>query len=289
VRASKKGFAVRPAKDNQRTVQLTKVRDKQLTAIALMLELMSRRARAELNASSGAIGRIVNRLGQEYPFVLVQPESVSACFHGEQYDSISRNEVIVLPPIEAGPLIPVVAFAYNWARSWPELRFRAGLFLENEGRNQAIGYRVESPEPAGKHEYPHAQPIKSFVKDGPRLPGPDWMPDSEPTLPLWGRCPADLVLALLIAFYGPEVVVRLEEAADTLKPFTEGYREWLSANRAKSYAFKAAGNRYVVVTSWAAEETVKHRARNERLKELTHLTAGEREALLGRGAELRVW
>src|SRR5688572_20305828 len=96
-----------------------------------MLEWACREAESQATKQTLGAARVRKWLGRQ-PLVFLSSDSVAGKFRRSSYDSLSYSEVILLPPIDAGALVPVVGFKYDWKRSFPELRLRVGIYLENE-------------------------------------------------------------------------------------------------------------------------------------------------------------
>jgi hypothetical protein len=263
----------------------------ELTAIAQMLAWASREAESQRDRISATTARVNGMLRNE-PFVFLGSEAVAGKFRQLSYDSLANREVILLPVIDSASLVPVLAFKYDWTRSFPELRLRVGLYLEDEaGALAAFGYRLETPEPAGRHQFPHAQPLRRFSASGPNLPCPLWFPDQEPTLPLCCYGSSDLVLSLLISFYGSEVLVSLDNVAGhSLRQWMAEFRTWLTRFNTRLFRYERTGTKkFVVVTTWLNDDALNARAKKHGLRAKTLLTPAERTALVTAGADNEVW
>jgi hypothetical protein len=98
----------------------------------------------------------------------------------------------------------------------PEIRLRIGLFLldkletKKELQIKSFGFRFETPEGEGTHNFYHAQPIRHFKKGQLELLNcPAWLPTAEPTLPLCATNPVELSICLLVSLYGWRFYKRL--------------------------------------------------------------------------------
>jgi hypothetical protein len=118
-----------------------------------------------------------------------------------------NRKFLYLPPVTGRYLIvPLLSIRFN-LDTMPEVRLRVGLFLldKDEKIMRSIGFRFETPEGEGTHNFYHAQLISDFEKDrlGFDLVGcPTWLPTTEPTLPLKANNPAELLICLLVSLYG---------------------------------------------------------------------------------------
>lgn len=106
------------------------------------------------------------------------------------------------PPEKEGVLLPILSLKSDFSKS--ELRVRMALFTFDETEEPAaIGFRFETPEGEGRHNYHHAQLIRSFDKHSKDLPKtPTWLPASQPALMMSARTPFSLFLGVLIGLYG---------------------------------------------------------------------------------------
>lgn len=121
---------------------------------------------------------------------------------GGSIDFLAHGAFLFLkPPEQEGALLPVLSLKSNFSRS--ELRVRMALFTFGESQvPAAIGFRFETPEGEGKHNYHHAQLIRSFGKNTKDLPTPLWLPTRQPALMMSAKTPFSLFLGILIGLYG---------------------------------------------------------------------------------------
>jgi len=111
--------------------------------------------------------------------------------------------------VRGGRNLPVLNLAFNFDRSWPEIRVRIGLFMPHaEHACVAYGYRFETSEGPGDHDHCHVQPIRAFSKkdDDPLPQSPDWLPTALPTFPLQATGHVELIACMLSSLYGPTAV-----------------------------------------------------------------------------------
>ena len=82
-----------------------------------------------------------------------------------------------------------------------------------DGKLVGAGFRIESPEKncsegdnssddLGRHDFYHAQLIKSIRTHGPEFDTPPWLPCNQPSFPLWATNPVDALLNLILTLYG---------------------------------------------------------------------------------------
>jgi hypothetical protein len=119
---------------------------------------------------------------------------------GEAVDFSTAGRFLFLEAPESElAVLPILSLKLDLVK--PELRARMGLFTLDGSRLAAIGFRFETPEGVGRHNYHHAQLIRSLGA-GSDLPFPSWLPESQPALVLSAKNPYSLLLGLLIALYG---------------------------------------------------------------------------------------
>ena len=122
---------------------------------------------------------------------------------GRPVDLLSAGGFLFLrPPAQEGALLPVLSFmsAFNTG----EFRIRIAFFtFDEEEEPAATGFRFESPEGEGEHNYYHMQCIRGFTKDGKFLPrAPSWLPISCPAFVICAKTPIALFLGVLVGLYG---------------------------------------------------------------------------------------
>lgn len=133
------------------------------------------------------------------------------------------------PPEEGDCVLPILTLMYDFDRdrALPDFGIRLAIFLFGENDDpQAIGYRFESPEGGDRHNYYHAQPIRSFSIDEMEwpLPCPSWLPVKRPTFALDAQNFPSLFVSLLISLYGLKFIKEMRQANywNLLKPHVEG-------------------------------------------------------------------
>jgi hypothetical protein len=117
----------------------------------------------------------------------------------------TRNRFMFMEPIEGDGLpIPILTFEYDFAPQIPEVSFQMGVFAMNgAGKLSAVGYRFETPEGGGMHNYYHAQPVETLLRNGRyKLPCPDLLSASCPTFVLNAANVLTLLLCLIVSVYG---------------------------------------------------------------------------------------
>jgi len=119
--------------------------------------------------------------------LLPTDEDACKCFPPKQY--------LYLAPILVGSVIvPRLWLECDFGRSIPHVSLRVELFLLHQQTINVIGYRFETPEGLGVHNYYHLQSTENTS-----FP---WIPTSQPAIALAARNPVELLFCLLISFYG---------------------------------------------------------------------------------------
>lgn len=129
----------------------------------------------------------------------------------KKWDLFASGSFLYLRPLKNLLAIPALTFYFDFTYSIPEFRLRLILFLHDESQRLAsVGYRFETPEGEGRHDFFHAQPIRSLTATGSTLPGvAPWLPDVSPAFPLDAKDPASLLVSLLVGIYGSEFLLDL--------------------------------------------------------------------------------
>jgi len=110
------------------------------------------------------------------------------------------NQFFYLNPVTKHcVMVPRIRLEYDFARHIPLVRVYLGLFLLHDGKLKSLGFRFETPEGEGLHNFYHAQ---MFIEKGPPLPYHAWLPTSQPSFPLDAEDPVQLLLCLLTSLYG---------------------------------------------------------------------------------------
>lgn len=169
---------------------------------------------------------------------------------------------LYLPPAKRGDyVLPVMIGQMDYTRSEASVQFRVGLFMLSNTGLSSTGYRFESPEGAGRHNYYHAQPIRGFTKESP-FPGCiESMPDTVPTVPLDACDSVTLLMCVLVSLYGLEAIGQLlREIGGPIKQFTDSMA--LSRFRPK-YWRVTAGKAALIYKTWDDATVFKDRRRAE--------------------------
>jgi hypothetical protein len=130
-------------------------------------------------------------------------------------DTSEAGKYVFLPMVPNPRLLPILNLAYSLTDD--RVKLQLVLFVEREAgfEARAFGYRFESPEGPGRHDYWHAQPIHHVLlhdESTVKLPGlkDDWRPKDTPAFPLDARCAIDLLVCLMISVYGFQEVATMQ-------------------------------------------------------------------------------
>lgn len=176
--------------------------------------ILSMRDRHEQEAQAlGSKARVIyERVVTQYPaFAALELESLIKV-DPLVINFLDRGKFLVLtPPDNEEPMVPVITIRCDFTTMMPEFRVRLALFRIGDGGNlQAVGYRFETPEGDGSHDYYHAQFIKELEKGRPRctLPCPDFFPTTQPAVALDAHDPLTLLICVMVSLYGSDYVRR---------------------------------------------------------------------------------
>lgn len=118
--------------------------------------------------------------------------------------STSRKALYLSPTINQPHLIPVVSLECIIDNTRADLKIRMMLIQKRNGALEGIGFRFENGD--NVHAYYHAQLINELKgsKSGsnPVIQHLDWLPESEPAIPVKANDPVTLLLCSLISLYG---------------------------------------------------------------------------------------
>ena len=129
-----------------------------------------------------------------------------------------ENKVLYLPPMkkdaEDAEFVPIFSLCCNLSRNQSIAKFRVMLVTvdkndENDKKKlNGIGFRMETPDGTGIHNFYHAQLIQQF---SPKQFGDvlqnkclSWLPESQPSFPMPADCPVTLLLCIILTLYGWE-------------------------------------------------------------------------------------
>jgi len=132
------------------------------------------------------------------------------------------------PPLKDLPIVPVVSMNCDFGRFPPLVRLRLVLYmLDQNEKLRAIGFRFETPEGPGNHNYYHMQLITGFEKEIPFVMNepshedekfhepscPEWLPTIQPAFPMCIGNPVSLILYILAGLYGVHHIAELQNNA----------------------------------------------------------------------------
>ena len=128
---------------------------------------------------------------------------------------LEERKILYLPPMnrdaEDAQFVPIFTLCCNLSREQSVARFRVMLVTldkDDKTKLNGIGFRMETPDGTGIHDFHHAQLIHQFSPKqfGDILPTecPSWLPESQPSFPLPADCPVTLLLCIMITLYGWE-------------------------------------------------------------------------------------
>jgi hypothetical protein len=131
--------------------------------------------------------------------------------HEEQADLHDKGKFLYLEAPDKESLLPIMSFKYDFINEPPELSLRVGLFVQFGAELKAMGYRFETLEPGGRHDFHHAQPIREFRKGDTTiiLPTPPWVPTGQPSFLLDAEDPITLLLCTLVTIYGLSIITEV--------------------------------------------------------------------------------
>lgn len=168
-------------------------------------------------------------------------------------DFSQQRTVLYLPPLEKdAEFVPVLDVKCDVDDTRTEIELRVLLIRHTKDHEQndqkrlcCIGFRLESPHGDGeqeeteeggnredaRHGFYHAQLIRDFGWWGSSVESPDWLPCTQPSLPLVANCPVTLVICLLLALYGKrycwEFLRRDTGLFDWLKEYVNMIQPWV--------------------------------------------------------------
>jgi hypothetical protein len=141
-------------------------------------------------------------------------ENSSRYFTPDVINLVHERKIIPLPPlIRDTHLVPFLTIYYDGNGLESSCcRIYVLLLGINARTIHGIGFRIESPESncqepqrqnqIGMHDFYHAQFFRSLREWEIFFRTPPWLPDSQPSFPLWAMRPIDALLNLILALYG---------------------------------------------------------------------------------------
>lgn len=141
-----------------------------------------------------------------------------------------ENRVLYLPPLrknaENAEFVPIFSLCCNLSRDQNIARFRVMLVSLDENdktKLNGIGFRMETPDGTGIHDFYHAQLIQQFSPkqfgDKLRIKCPSWLPESQPSFPMPADCPVTLLLCIILTLYGWEYYKKICYRIDGIEQY----------------------------------------------------------------------
>jgi hypothetical protein len=161
--------------------------------------------------------------------VLLQPDCID----------FANKFILFLPPFERqheANFVPAISISYTngskcfWIRS---------IMVTTTGRKPtlfpATCFRIEAPtsycqdSPKRRHEFYHIQLLKNFGY-GPRTETVDWLPETQPSIPIYAHEPIDALLCLILTLYGSayykDFVLRYEGKIKFMNSVSAEFKEF---------------------------------------------------------------
>jgi len=108
--------------------------------------------------------------------------------------------------------LPVLCFEYDLSQQVPKIYLGLALF----GKQSQAGFRFETPEGKGTHNYYHAQPTRTLNRLRPETTlqgGANYPSVSCPTFTLEAENVVTLLVCFLITVYGKDILRELQKSA----------------------------------------------------------------------------
>lgn len=155
----------------------------------------------------------------QLPFLQpVKPEDIKSFFSSSDTANVNffkEKKVLYLPPLKRdaddAEFVPIFSLSCNLSRDQSVARFRVMLVTLDENdktKLNGIGFRMETPDGTGIHNFHHAQLIHQFSPKGfgniLQIKCLSWLPEAQPSFPLPADCPVTLLLCIMITLYGWE-------------------------------------------------------------------------------------
>ncbi len=146
----------------------------------------------------------------------IKPEDIKAFFpiSGKcaNVNFFEEEKILYFPPLRKdAEFVPIFSLCCNLSKDQSIARFRVILVSLDENdktKLNGIGFRMETPDGTGIHDFYHAQLIQQFSPkqfgDKLRAKCPCWLPESQPSFPMPADCPVTLLLCIILTLYGWE-------------------------------------------------------------------------------------
>ena len=166
-----------------------------------------------------------------------RPRDLKKIFHKNGRGEFSSKKIILPGPIDL-PNDSHLLLSCKWDFTTNDLEFRirCGFLSKTIGdKYHFSGFRYETPEGVGEHNYYHAQPINSFEKtdntsDHEDVENSPHAPTRLPTFPLVVKSPFELFACSLKSIYSREeidklffVKIRHEQTKKALREYLDSF------------------------------------------------------------------
>jgi hypothetical protein len=116
------------------------------------------------------------------------------------------NRVLYLPPLSHhdSDCVPVLSLECD-RNNADNLKLSFMLIRDDEGEKRLVGIGFRMEKGTGEHRFYHAQLIRNFQgnnAEGDCVECPRWLPDTQPSLPIWAVSSVTLLLCTLVSIYG---------------------------------------------------------------------------------------
>jgi len=125
----------------------------------------------------------------------------------------TTQNLLPLPPLRRDAhLIPYLTIYYDGIGNETSCcRIYVLMLTVQQRKLRGLGFRIESPEHncqrerddggIGAHDFYHAQLVRN-IRSWDFYDTPSWLPDSQPSFPIWAVRPIDALLNLILTLYG---------------------------------------------------------------------------------------
>ena len=125
----------------------------------------------------------------------------------------TTQNLLPLPPLRRDAhLVPYLTIRYDGTGNETSCcRIYVLMLTIHQGKLRGVGFRIESTErncqqgrdanDVGAHDFYHAQFVRN-IRNWNFYDTPSWLPDSQPSFPVWATQPLDALLNLILTLYG---------------------------------------------------------------------------------------
>ena len=180
----------------------------------ILSSFLSDRAWNEYDWEGKPLGALRDKVYEKYRPIPVDTRALrSELSKSAEVEMREQNRFLHLEPIKGKNMLPIVTMQST--DQWCHFRIYALLtMLDNCSALQSLAIRFETDEGdaqqecgIGSHDFCHAQLCKCITRDV-EASTPDWLPDSQPSIPLDADNQVGLVLCMLTSLYGGGYVLR---------------------------------------------------------------------------------